>query len=52
MIHFALKEFGELEFESHGEATEKKVMEWGYPSLDDVWAEAQTEAAGKTNVRM
>lgn len=39
MIHFELKDSGELEFESFGEATEGKVMEWGYPLLDGALAE-------------
>jgi len=34
MIHFELKDSGKLEFERFGEATEGKVMEWGYPLLD------------------
>jgi hypothetical protein len=39
MIHFELKDSGELEFESFGEAAEGKIMEWGYPLLDDARAE-------------
>jgi hypothetical protein len=38
MIHFELKDSGELEFESYGEATEGKIIEWAYPLLDDAWA--------------
>jgi len=29
MVHFGLKDSGEMEFESYGEATERKIMEWG-----------------------
>jgi hypothetical protein len=47
MIHFALKDSGELEFESYGEATESKIMEWGYPSLDDAWAEGMNGGLGE-----
>ncbi len=47
MIHFALKDSGELEFESYGEATESKIMEWGYPSLDDAWAEVINRGLGE-----
>jgi len=39
MIHFELKDSGELKFEKFGEATEGKVMEWGYPLLDAALAE-------------
>lgn len=39
MVHFALKDSGDLEFESYGETTEEKIMQWGYPLLDEAWAE-------------
>jgi hypothetical protein len=39
MIHFELKDSGELQFESFGEATEEKIMEWGYPLVDGALAE-------------
>ena len=47
MIHFALQDSGELEFESFGEATEGKIMEWGYPMLDDALAEVANGSLGK-----
>jgi hypothetical protein len=47
MIHFQLKDSGDLEFESFGEATEAKIMEWGYPLLDDAWAEVANGRLGE-----
>jgi hypothetical protein len=46
MIHFELKDSGDLEFESFGEATEGKIMEWGYPLLDDACAEFANGSLG------
>jgi hypothetical protein len=47
MIHFELKDSGELEFESFGEATEGKIIEWGYPLLDDAWAAVASGSLGE-----
>jgi hypothetical protein len=47
MIHFELKDSGELEFESYGEATERKIIEWAYPLLDDAWAEVTNGSLGE-----
>jgi len=47
MIHFELKDSGELKFESFGEATEGKIMKWGYPLLDDAWAEVANGRLGE-----
>jgi hypothetical protein len=47
MIHFELNDSGELEFESYGEATEGKIMEWAYPLLDDAWAEVTKGSLGE-----
>lgn len=46
MIHFELKDSGELEFESFGEAAERKIMECGYPLLDDARAEVANGSLG------
>lgn len=37
MVHFGLTDSGELEFQSYGETTENRIMEWGYPVLDEAW---------------
>jgi hypothetical protein len=47
MIHFALKDSGELEFESYGESTESKITGWGYPSLAEAWAEVINGGLGE-----
>jgi hypothetical protein len=47
MIHFELKDSGELELESFGEATEGRIMEWGYPLLDGALAEIADQTLTK-----
>jgi hypothetical protein len=47
MVHFVLTDSGELEFESYGEATENRIMEWGYPVLDEVLMEASSQELTK-----
>jgi hypothetical protein len=47
MIHFELKDSGELELESFGEAAEEKIMEWGYPLLNDAWVAVASGSVGE-----
>ena len=47
MVHFGLTDSGELEFQSYGETTENRIMEWGYPVLDEAWMDASEEALTK-----
>ena len=35
MVHFELRDSRELQFESYGETTENKIVEWAYPILNE-----------------